>query len=185
TLDALEPALAAGLPLVVLEPSCAAVLRDDVRSLLGEGERVGRLVDATHTLAELLERQAPAWRPGRLDRRVVVQTHCHQHAVLGSAADDRVLERLGVQAVRLDAGCCGMAGNFGFEAGHYDTSVAVAELALLPALRAEPPDTVVLADGFSCRTQIEQLAGRPTLHLAELLLQALPARAAGGAPRPG
>jgi Fe-S oxidoreductase len=170
---------------VVLEPSCAAVLRDDVRSLLGEGERVGRLVDATHTLAELLERQAPAWRPGRLDRRVVVQTHCHQHAVLGSAADDRVLERLGVQAVRLDAGCCGMAGNFGFEAGHYDTSVAVAELALLPALRAEPPDTVVLADGFSCRTQIEQLAGRPTLHLAELLLQALPARAAGGAPRPG
>ena len=75
--------------------------------------------------------------------------------------------------MRLDAGCCGMAGNFGFEAEHYDTSVAVAELALLPALRAEPPDTVVLADGFSCRTQIEQLAGRPALHLAELLREAL------------
>jgi len=162
---------------VVLEPSCAAVLRDDVRSLLGEDERVRRLVGATHTLAELLERRAPDWRPGPLDRRVVTQTHCHQHAVLGSAADDRVLERLGVQAQRLDAGCCGMAGNFGFEAGHYRTSVAVAELALLPALRAEPPGTVVLADGFSCRAQIEQLAGRPALHLAELLREALDAGA--------
>jgi FAD/FMN-containing dehydrogenase/Fe-S oxidoreductase len=177
TLDTLEPALRAGTPLVVLEPSCAAVLRDDVRSLLGEDERVRRLVGATHTLAELLERRAPDWRPGPLDRRVVTQTHCHQHAVLGSAADDRVLERLGVQAQRLDAGCCGMAGNFGFEAGHYRTSVAVAELALLPALRAEPPGTVVLADGFSCRTQIEQLAGRPALHLAELLREALDAGA--------
>jgi FAD/FMN-containing dehydrogenase/Fe-S oxidoreductase len=176
TLDALEPALVAGTPLVVLEPSCAAVLRNDVRSLLGDDQRVRRLVGATRTLAELLEDHAPDWRPGRLDRRVVVQTHCHQHAVLGSVADDRVLERLGVQAVRLDAGCCGMAGNFGFEAGHYDTSVAVAELALLPALRAEPPDTVVLADGFSCRTQIEQLAGRPALHLAELLRDALRAQ---------
>jgi FAD/FMN-containing dehydrogenase/Fe-S oxidoreductase len=172
-LDALEPSLRRGMPLVVLEPSCAAVLRDDARSLLGDTGPVRRLAAATHTLAELLERQAPAWRPGRLDRRVVVQTHCHQHAVLGSAADDRVLERLGVETVRLDAGCCGMAGNFGFEAEHYETSVAVAELALLPALRAEPPDTVVLADGFSCRTQIEQLAGRPALHLAELLREAL------------
>src|SRR6266487_2610988 len=172
-LDTLEPALATGMPLVVLEPSCAAVLRDDVRSLLGDSEPVRRLAGATHTLAELLERWAPDWRPGPLDRRVVIQTHCHQHAVLGSDADDRLLERLGVQAVRLDAGCCGMAGNFGFEASHYQTSVAVAELALLPALRAEPPGTVVLADGFSCRTQIEQLAGRPALHLAELLLQAL------------
>jgi FAD/FMN-containing dehydrogenase/Fe-S oxidoreductase len=173
TLDALEPALATGMPLVVLEPSCAAVLRDDVRSLLGDGQRVRRLAGATQTLAELLEDRAPDWRPGPMERRVVVQTHCHQHAVLGSAADDRVLERLGAEAMRLDAGCCGMAGNFGFEAGHYDTSVAVAELALLPALRAEPPGTVVLADGFSCRTQIEQLAGRPAMHLAELLRDAL------------
>jgi Fe-S oxidoreductase len=172
-LDALDPALRAGTPLVALEPSCAAVLREDARSLLGDDPRVRRLAAATHTLAELLERRAPAWRPGPLERRVVVQTHCHQHAVLGTAADDRVLERLGVEAVRLDAGCCGMAGNFGFEAGHYQTSVAVAELSLLPALRAEPPGTVVLADGFSCRTQIEQLAGRPVLHLAELLCQGL------------
>ncbi|HEX8927383.1 MAG TPA: FAD-linked oxidase C-terminal domain-containing protein, partial [Actinomycetota bacterium] len=100
-LDALEPSLRQGMPLVVLEPSCAAVLRDDARSLLGDTGPVRRLAGATHTLAELLEREAPAWRPGRLDRRVVVQTHCHQHAVLGSAADDRVLERLGVEAVRL------------------------------------------------------------------------------------
>jgi FAD/FMN-containing dehydrogenase/Fe-S oxidoreductase len=175
-LDTLDPALRQGMPLVVLEPSCAAVLRDDARSLLGDSEAVRRLAGATHTLAELLEREAPEWRPGRLDRRVVVQTHCHQHAVLGSAADDRVLERLGVEAVRLDAGCCGMAGNFGFEASHYRTSVAVAELALLPALRDQPPGTVVLADGFSCRTQIEQLGGRPAMHLAELLRDALAAQ---------
>jgi FAD/FMN-containing dehydrogenase/Fe-S oxidoreductase len=174
-LDSLDPYLRQGMPLVVLEPSCAAVLRDDARSLLGDTQPVRRLAAATHTLAEVLEREAPAWQPGALHRRVVVQTHCHQHAVLGSAADDRVLERLGVEAVRLDAGCCGMAGNFGFEADHYATSVAVAELALLPALRAEPPGTVVLADGFSCRTQIEQLAGRPAMHLAELLREALAA----------
>ncbi len=182
TIEVLEPALRAGTPLVVLEPSCAAVLRDDARSLLGDGEPVRRLAGATHTLAELLERRAPDWRPGTLDRRVVVQTHCHQHAVLGSAADDRVLERLGVRAERLDAGCCGMAGNFGFEASHYQTSVAVAEVGLLPALRREPPGTVVLADGFSCRTQVEQLAGRPALHLAELLRDALPPRDQRAAP---
>jgi FAD/FMN-containing dehydrogenase/Fe-S oxidoreductase len=172
-LDAIEPAVRAGMPVVVLEPSCAAVLRDDVRSLLGDGERVRAVVAATHTLAELLDRHAPAWSPGRIDRRVVVQTHCHQHAVLGSDADDRVLERAGAAVERLDAGCCGMAGNFGFEASHYDVSVAVAEHAMLPALRAEPAGTVVLADGFSCRTQIEQLTGRGTMHLAELLREAL------------
>jgi Fe-S oxidoreductase len=172
-LDAIEPAVRAGVPVVVLEPSCAAVLRDDIRSLLGDGERVRAVIAATHTLAELLDRHAPAWSPGRIDRRVVVQTHCHQHAVLGSDADDRVLERAGASVERLDAGCCGMAGNFGFEASHYDVSVAVAEHAMLPALRAERAGSAVLADGFSCRTQIEQLAGRPAIHLAELLRDAL------------
>jgi Fe-S oxidoreductase len=172
-LDAIGPSVRAGMPVVVLEPSCAAVLRDDVRSLLGDGERVRAAMAATHTLAELLDRHAPAWSPGRVERRVVVQTHCHQHAVLGSDADDRVLERTGASVERLDAGCCGMAGNFGFESSHYDVSVAVAEHAMLPALRAEPPGTVLLADGFSCRTQIEQLAGRPATHLAELLRDAL------------
>jgi FAD/FMN-containing dehydrogenase/Fe-S oxidoreductase len=172
-IDAIEPAVRAGMPVVVLEPSCAAVLRDDVRALLGDDERVRAVMAATHTLAELLDRHAPAWSPGRLDRRVVVQTHCHQHAVLGSDADDRVLERAGASVERLDAGCCGMAGNFGFEASHYDVSVAVAEHAMLPALRTEPAATTVLADGFSCRTQIEQLAGRRAVHLAELLREAM------------
>jgi FAD/FMN-containing dehydrogenase/Fe-S oxidoreductase len=181
-IDAIEPAVRAGMPVVVLEPSCAAVLRDDVRALLGDDERVRAVMAATHTLAELLDRHAPAWSPGRLGRRVVVQTHCHQHAVLGSDADDRVLERAGASVERLDAGCCGMAGNFGFEASHYDVSVAVAEHAMLPALRAEPAATTVLADGFSCRTQIEQLAGRRAVHLAELLREAM---GPGDPPRPG
>ena len=181
-IDAIEPAVRAGMPVVVLEPSCAAVLRDDVRSLLSDRERVRAVTAATHTLAELLDRHAPAWSPGRLDRRVVVQTHCHQHAVLGSDADDRVLERAGASVERLDAGCCGMAGNFGFEASHYDVSVAVAEHAMLPALNAEPAATTVLADGFSCRTQIEQLAGRRAVHLAELLREAM---GPGDPPWPG
>jgi Fe-S oxidoreductase len=99
---------------------------------------------------------------------VVAQPHCHQHAVLGWEADRDLLARAGA-AVTAVGGCCGLAGNFGAERGHYDVSVAVAETALLPAVRAAGPDAVLLADGFSCRTQLDHLAGRPALHLAELL----------------
>nr|WSX78977.1 FAD-binding oxidoreductase [Streptomyces sp. NBC_00899] len=175
TLDRLAPVLDAGLPLVVLEPSCAAALRADLPELLGTGEaRAARLAASVRTFAEALEEYAPGWEPPRLDRTAVGQTHCHQHAVLGDAADRRLRERAGLTG-ELTGGCCGLAGNFGFEAGHYEVSAACAQEALLPALRAADPGAAVLADGFSCRTQIAQLAGGPTArHLAEVLAEALP-----------
>ncbi len=119
------------------------------------------------TLAELL-RDTPGWTaPDLSGTDVVVQPHCHHHAVLGWQADADLLAATGAQVTRL-SGCCGLAGNFGVELGHYDVSVAVAEQQLLPALDAAP-DAVVLADGFSCRTQVDDLRDRPALHLAQLL----------------
>lgn len=159
-------------PVVVLEPSCAAALRTDLPALLPEDPRAHRLAAAVRTFAEALEEYAPHWQPPRLDREVTGQTHCHQHAVLGDAADRRLRERAGLSG-ELTGGCCGLAGNFGFEPGHHAVSVACAEEQLLPALRAAAPGTEVLADGFSCRTQIAQLAGGRARHLAEVLAQAL------------
>ncbi|MDT3395133.1 FAD-linked oxidase C-terminal domain-containing protein [Streptomyces sp. B1866] len=176
-LDALGPHLAAGVPVVSLEPSCTAVLRADAAALLGPDDaRAVRAAEATHTLAELLARHRPEWTPPRLDGvTAVAQPHCHQHAVMGWQADERLLRAAGA-SVRTVGGCCGLAGNFGAERGHYDVSAAVAETALLPAVRDLPRDGVVLADGFSCRTQLDQLADRRGLHLAELLA----ARLGGG-----
>ncbi|MCX3063381.1 FAD-binding and (Fe-S)-binding domain-containing protein [Streptomyces beihaiensis] len=179
TLKAVDPYLRRGIPLVGLEPSCTSLLRTDATELLPGDGRARRLADGTVTFAELLDRRAPDADLGRLDVTALTQTHCHQHATLGSAADDRVLARIGVDSGRLDSGCCGLAGNFGFEKEHYDVSVAVGEHALLPALRAAPSDTVVLADGYSCRTQITQLSDRRPRHLAELLRDCLRDRPVG------
>ncbi|MFF1638815.1 FAD-binding and (Fe-S)-binding domain-containing protein [Streptomyces sp. NPDC058246] len=169
TLDLMEPYLEMdGIPVVVLEPSCAAALRTDLPELLHDDPRAARLAAAVLTFAQALERHAPDWTPPRLDRPVVGQTHCHQHAVLGDAAERRLREAAGLTGT-LAGGCCGLAGNFGFEKGHYEVSAACAEEQLLPAVRAATDDTVILADGFSCRTQLEQLAGRRGRHLAEVL----------------
>jgi FAD/FMN-containing dehydrogenase/Fe-S oxidoreductase len=166
SLDALEPF--AGLPIVGLEPSCTAVLRSDAAELLPDDARVTRVKAAATTLAEQL-RSTEGWTPPRLDGvHGVAQPHCHQHAVLGWDADAALLADAGADITAV-GGCCGLAGNFGVERGHYDVSVAVAETALLPAVRATAPGSVVLADGFSCRTQLDQLAGRRAVHLAELL----------------
>ncbi|MFE9469185.1 FAD-binding and (Fe-S)-binding domain-containing protein [Streptomyces virginiae] len=159
-------------PVTVLEPSCAAALRTDLPALLPDDPRAARLAAAVRTVAETLEEYAPNWRPPRLDRPVVGQTHCHQHAVLGDAADRRLRERAGLVGEPA-GGCCGLAGNFGFEPGHHEVSVACAEEQLLPSLRAAPPDALVQADGFSCRTQIAQLGGVRARHLVELLADGL------------
>ncbi|WP_078965537.1 FAD-binding and (Fe-S)-binding domain-containing protein [Streptomyces sp. IGB124] len=159
-------------PVTVLEPSCAAALRTDLPALLPDDPRAARLAAAVRTVAETLEEYAPDWRPPRLDRAVVGQTHCHQHAVLGDAADRRLRERAGLVGEPA-GGCCGLAGNFGFEPGHHEVSVACAEEQLLPSLRAAPPDALVQADGFSCRTQIAQLGGVRARHLVELLAEGL------------
>jgi FAD/FMN-containing dehydrogenase/Fe-S oxidoreductase len=172
--DALAPFVADDVPVVGVEPSCTAVLRSDLVDLLPDDPRAAALARATLTLAELLTAPEPVgpgqrWRPPALSgTRVVAQPHCHQHSVMGYKADLALLAQAGADVQTL-AGCCGLAGNWGMEKGHYETSVAVAENALLPALREAEPGAVFLADGFSCRTQAEQLARTPGVHLAQLL----------------
>ncbi|MFJ4523100.1 FAD-binding and (Fe-S)-binding domain-containing protein [Streptomyces sp. NPDC088810] len=174
TLDLMEPVLRARVPVVVLEPSCAAALRSDLPELLPDDPRAARLSAAVLTFAETLERHAPHWTPPAVDRPVAGQTHCHQHAVLGDTPDRRLRAAAGLTG-ELSGGCCGLAGNFGFEKGHFEVSRACAEQQLLPAVRRAPDGTVILADGFSCRTQLDQLAGVRARHLAEVLAQALDA----------
>jgi FAD/FMN-containing dehydrogenase/Fe-S oxidoreductase len=172
TLAALRPALEAGWPVVVLEPSCAAVFRSDAAELL-DSDDARLLAKHTRTLAELLNEAG--WRPSRAagDARrpqAIAQVHCHQHAILGFDPDHDLLRACGVDVDVLDTGCCGLAGNFGFERGHYEVSVGCAERGLWPAIADADPGTAILADGFSCRTQIEAgRLGRRGVHLAELL----------------
>lgn len=162
----LAPAARAGIPIVGIEPSCTAVLRKDAVELLDDQD-TRAVAAATVTLAELLSRD-PGWSPPDLAGvTVIAQPHCHHYAVLGWQADEALLRRTGADLRRL-AGCCGLAGNFGVESGHYDVSVAVAAQHLLPAVDAAP-DAIVVADGFSCRTQLADLRDRPARHLAELL----------------
>ncbi len=168
SLAALAPALDTGIPIVGLEPSCTAVLRADAAELLPGDPRAAAAAAATRTLAELL-RSTEGWTPPRMaDVHGVAQPHCHHRAVLGWEADAALLAESGASIAAV-GGCCGLAGNFGVERGHYDVSVAVAETALLPAVRNAPAGAAVLADGFSCRTQLEQLARIKSGHLAELL----------------
>lgn len=175
TLDTLRPELRAGTPVLGLEPSCTAVFRNDLPELLADDEDAHRLAAQTFTLADLLGRFAPHWQPPTIGGEVVVQEHCHHKAVLGVDSERKLLERAGVEARRPEPGCCGLAGNFGFERGHYDVSMACAERALLPAVR-DAGQLPIVADGFSCRTQILQATGRRPLHITELLANALPGR---------
>jgi Fe-S oxidoreductase len=175
TLDVLHPYAEVGVPVVALEPSCLATLRSDVPELLDDS-RTGAVAANTRTLAEALAGLDDWTPPDLTGTEVVVQPHCHHASVLGWEADAALLARTGAAVTRVD-GCCGLAGNFGVERGHYDVSVAVAEQHLLPAVRAAGPGAVVLADGFSCRTQLDDLAGVRSKHLAELLAADLPAGA--------
>ncbi|WP_328450389.1 FAD-binding and (Fe-S)-binding domain-containing protein [Amycolatopsis sp. NBC_00438] len=172
TLDVLAPYLDAGYEVAGLEPSCTALFRGDLPALLPDDPRASLLASRTATFAELLERAPIPF--AALDVDAITQVHCHQHAVLGFTADESAMAAAGVRNTTLDSGCCGLAGNFGFERGHYDVSKAVAEDRMLPAIRAASEDTVVVSDGFSCRTQIAQESGRQAVHLAELLRRALP-----------
>jgi FAD/FMN-containing dehydrogenase/Fe-S oxidoreductase len=168
--------------IVGLEPSCTAVFRSDAPELFPDDIDVARIEDRTVTLAELLTEHTPGWTPPSLAGvHALAQVHCHQHAVLKWDADQKLLDDAGAQAEHLESGCCGLAGNFGFEAGHLEVSESCAEAVLLPTLRGAEQDAVVLADGFSCRTQIHELdsGGREAVHLAELLN-----RARTGAPKP-
>jgi Fe-S oxidoreductase len=187
--ERLTPYARAGVPIVGLEPSCVAALRDELPGLLVHDEDATRIAECSMTLAEFLEEHAAEWTMPRLGRRAIVHGHCHQEAVMGMDADETLLERLGLDYELLDSGCCGLAGSFGFEADKYEISVAIGERRLLPAVREAPADSLIVADGFSCRTQIEQLTDRRAIHTAEAIELALtaqdlpPAEAASGASR--
>ncbi|TFV51683.1 FAD-binding and (Fe-S)-binding domain-containing protein [Blastococcus sp. TF02A-35] len=171
TVDTLLPLVDAGIPVVGVEPSCTAALRGESLELVG-GEAAERVARGTRTLAELLA-ATPGWEPPSLAGvQIVAQPHCHHASVLGWSADAALLKKAGATVTRL-GGCCGLAGNWGVEKGHHDVSVTIAEQQLLPAVRDLPDGAVVLADGFSCRTQLDQLAGRRGQHLAELLADRL------------
>ncbi|MEU4214165.1 FAD-linked oxidase C-terminal domain-containing protein [Actinoplanes sp. NPDC026623] len=175
TVEILRPHLRAGHLILGLEPSCTGVFRSDAEELFPHDQDVERLRRQTVTLAELLTRHTPGWEPPQVRRTAHIQTHCHHHAVMGYDADTKLLAAAGVRADVLDSGCCGLAGNFGFEQGHYEVSEACAERVLLPAVRDADPGDVILADGFSCRTQVQQSdsGGRRGVHLAELLAAGL------------
>ncbi len=168
-LAVLAPAIDAGTPVVVLEPGCASVFRDELPNLLPQSAAARRLSSSTFLLSELLAR-APGYRPPTLAGRALVQPHCHHRAATGFAEERRLLEAAGLSVEVSEAGCCGMAGAFGFERGErHRVSIAVGERGILPIVRAAAPDTLVLADGFSCREQIAQGTRRRPMHLAEVL----------------
>ncbi|MCH9733490.1 MAG: FAD-binding protein [Actinomycetia bacterium] len=170
SVSGLAGAAHAGTPIVGLEPSCTAVFRSDAADLLGESEAAVAVSQSVQTLAELLG-ETPGWQPpDRSGTSAVVQPHCHHRAVLGFDADLDILHRAGLET-RVVEGCCGLAGNFGAERGHYEVSVAVAENDLLPAVGRADGNSPVLTDGFSCRTQLLDLTGRQGVHLAELLAE--------------
>ncbi len=172
-LRGLRPHLNAGTPIVVLEPSCLAVFRDELLNLFPADHDAKRLSQQTFLLSEFLHKKLPGYRPPRLDRAVMLHGHCHHKSVAKLDDEEAILRDMGVRLDSLDSGCCGMAGSFGFEADHYDVSMKVGELVLLPAVRRASPDTLIVADGFSCREQIRQGSSRQALHLAELMRRAM------------
>ena len=170
-LVALGPEIEAGTPMVVLEPSCGSVFRDDLRGLMPESQPAQKLMEQTFTLAEFLEKNGcPVPQVGG---KAIVHGHCHHKAIMRLKEEKQVMDKMGLEYRLLDAGCCGMAGAFGYEKDHYEISVAVGERVLLPAVRQAEESTLIIADGFSCQSQIEQQAGRRALHLAEVLAMGL------------
>ncbi len=172
-LDTLRPEIEASTPVVGLEPSCVAVFRDELMNLFPMDEDAKRLSTSTYILSEFLEKKAPHFRVPPLKRKALVQKHCHHDHVMGFKEEDAVLRKLGLDFEIMNSGCCGMAGSFGFEAENYDVSVAVGERRLLPAVRGADADTLIIADGFSCREQVADLTGRGALHLAQVLQMAM------------
>jgi FAD/FMN-containing dehydrogenase/Fe-S oxidoreductase len=169
-LRALRDDIRAGTPVVGIEPSCAAVFKDELVQLWPNDEDAKRLCKQTHHFSEFMATQAEGWEPPQLQRKALLHGHCHHKATGGIAPEKELLERMGGEVEELDSGCCGMAGGWGYETGHYEVSMACGERVLLPKVREAPPETIVVADGFSCRSQIEQgRTGRRALHAAQVL----------------
>jgi FAD/FMN-containing dehydrogenase/Fe-S oxidoreductase len=173
SLTALHPYIRSETPMVVLEPSCCSVFRDEMRSLLPESAAAQQLSANTFTLSEFLEKKAPGYRPPQMSARAIVQGHCHHKAIMRMKDEKALMEKMGLDYEVLESGCCGMAGSFGYEQDKYSVSVACGERALLPRVREETPSTLIVADGFSCKEQIAQQTDRQALHLAQVMQLAL------------
>jgi Fe-S oxidoreductase len=172
-LGTLRPEIEAGTPIVGLEPSCVAVFRDELYNLMPHDQDARRLHQQVFTLGEYLAKLGDRFQPPKLERRAIVHGHCHQKAIMKMDGELKMLDALGLDYTVLDSGCCGMAGSFGFEADKYQLSEEIGERVLLPAVRAAPASTLVIADGFSCREQIAQNTDRRALHTAQVLQLAL------------
>jgi FAD/FMN-containing dehydrogenase/Fe-S oxidoreductase len=170
-MDVLDPFVAVGIPIVGLEPSCILTFRDELPSLFSEDPRAGALASNSFLLDEFLIRHAPDFAPPAMSRRIIAQGHCHQKSLAGIGAELSLLTRAaGAQLQVLDAGCCGMAGAFGYDRDHFELSKAIGARVLFPAIDNAPPDAIIVADGFSCRSQIRHFCpSRPPMHLAEVL----------------
>jgi Fe-S oxidoreductase len=168
-MNALSAEIDAGLPIVVLEPSCASVFRDELRNLFPQDARAERLRQQTFLLSEFLQKKAPGYAPSKLHAKILLHGHCHHKALMKMSDEESLLRRTGAQVQSPDSGCCGMAGPFGFERDKYAIAQAIGERVLLPAVRSAPADTLIVADGFSCREQIRQSTGRAAMHLADVL----------------
>jgi Fe-S oxidoreductase len=171
-LDVLEPDIRAGVPVVGLEPACLAVFRDELLNLFPDDDLARKLSRQVYLFSDFLLDHAQ-WQPPQLGGSALVHGHCHQKALFGMDSDMRLLKKLGVDAALLDAGCCGMAGAFGFNPQHYELSLKAGEMALLPAVRRAAADTMIVASGYSCREQIAQSTDRQALHIAEVAALAL------------
>jgi Fe-S oxidoreductase len=173
-LDALREEIRAGTPVISLEPSCGAVFRNELTNMLPHDEDATRLARQTFTLGEFLAQRADGWEMPALERKALVHVHCHQRATSDTDCDRAVFRRLGVDCEVLDTGCCGLAGSFGYERGErYEVSVKAGERKLLPRVREASPHTLIVTDGFSCRSQIEHGSDRSALHLAQIVHMAM------------
>jgi len=168
-LDVLEPEIEAEIPIVVLEPSCATVFRDELLNLFPFDVRARKLSQQVFLLSEFLQTRAKDFPLPTFKKRALLHGHCHHKSIMKMTDEEAVLHRMGVDFQAPAPGCCGMAGAFGFEQAKYDVSVAIGELELLPAVRKASPETLIIADGFSCREQIAQCTDRHALHLSEVI----------------
>jgi Fe-S oxidoreductase len=171
TMNILAAEIDAGIPIVVLEPSCASVFKDELLNFFPDDPQAQKLSQQVVLFSEFLQQRDVALP--RLQRSALVHGHCHQKSIQKMSSEESVLRQMGVNFTAPAQGCCGMAGAFGFEKEKYDVSLAIGELELLPAIRAASPDSLLIADGFSCREQIEQCTGRKALHLAEVIRLAM------------
>ena len=169
TMEMIRAEIEAGIPIVVLEPSCASVFRDELHGLFPNDPLANKLKEQTFLLSEFLQEKAKDWQPPKLESEALVQGHCHHKSLLRFDDENEVLKKVGLDYKLLASGCCGMAGSFGFESDKYDVSVDIGERVLLPAVRKASAETLIVADGFSCREQIAQETNRQALHLAEVM----------------